>query len=613
MNNKTSLYLKLLFCIAFIFTFITITNIDCFANEDIINTVNNEDNVNTRDTINNEDIIILFTNDVHNEYLKNEGSSLGYASIAAYKKELEAQGHTVILVDCGDAIQGGIIGMLSKGQYIADIMEEVGYTIAIPGNHEFDFGMENFLSLANSVSYDYISCNFIDLKTNKTVLEPYKIIEIDGKKIAFIGISTPESLSKSAPKYFQDEEGNFIYEFCEDTTGTKLYNTIQKTIDEALANGADYIIALGHIGIDDSSAPWRSTDIISNTTCIDVFLDGHSHSEVISEIHKNKNNEDVLLSQTGSKLSTLGKLTISSDGDFKTELISDIPNEDPDAKAFIDSISASFESMSNEVVAKSEINLITNDPITGNRIIRMKETNLGNLCADAYRTLLGADIAFINGGGIRAEINSGNITYGQIIAVNPYGNTLCMIEASGQQILDALEAGMENVGIGEDGSYLHVSGITFDVNTSIPSSVKRNEKGEFISINGEYRVSNVCVNGEPLDINKTYTLASHNYMLKNGGGGYTMLNNSKLILDEIMLDYEALIRYITENLNGVISKESIYANIYGTNRCNVISSVIPPETSDNTKLNTMIILLSAMAITFTTLYTYKQRNHSDCF
>jgi 2',3'-cyclic-nucleotide 2'-phosphodiesterase (5'-nucleotidase family) len=541
-----------------------------------------------------EDIVILYTNDVHNAYVRDENGALGYAAVAGYKKKLESEGYKVLLVDGGDAIQGGVIGALSKGQYIVDIMEKMEYTLAIPGNHEFDFGMEHFLDIADKSSYDYISCNFTDLRTDKLVFEPYKIVEVNGKKIAFVGITTPETLSKSTPAYFKDENGNFIYGFCEGENGTKLYNKVQEAIDAALAEGADYVIAAGHAGIEEGSKPYRSSDIIANTKGIDAFLDAHSHSNIPNEKQKDKDGNEVILCSTGTKLESLGKLVISADGTITTELITDIEDDDVAIKSYIDGITSNFEAMINEVVAKTEVDLVVNDPQTGDRIVRKQETNLGDLCADAYRILLGADVGITNGGGVREGIKAGDITYGQIIAVNPFGNALCMVEATGQQILDALEKSMINAGDSENGSFLHVSGITFDVNTSIQSSVKVNEQGEFISVDGEYRVHNVKIGDKALELDKTYTLASHNYMLKNAGGGYVMFKNCKLILDEVILDYEALIKYIDEELGGNISKDSIYANPYGEGRINFVEENV--KTGDNTNIEMYILILCVSAL-----------------
>ena len=517
-----------------------------------------------------EKIIILHTNDAHcqiDQKKNKDGivTNIGYAGVLAYKKEMEnLHGiNNVTLVDAGDAIQGGPIGTLSKGEYIVDIMNYVGYDIACPGNHEFDYGMENFLKLSTETSKaNYICCNFRDLEGNP-ILSPYTLIKYGDLTIAYLGINTPESFTKSSPIYFQDENGNYIYDFAQGEKGQTLYKAVQKYVDEAIKEGANYVVAIGHLGDEGASEYWSSKSLIKNTYGIDIFIDGHSH-EVYSEILKNKKGKNVLLAQTGTKLQNLGKITINTKNKkITSEFISNYKAQDEDAVNYIEGIKNKFSDVLQEVVAKSSVTLTTLDPTTHKRAIRNSETNLGDFCADAYRAMVGADIAFANGGGIRADIEEGDITYEEIINVHPFGNEICMIETTGQDILDALEIGACEYPI-ENGGFLQVSGLSYTIDPSIPSSVVFNERGQFVKVDGKYRVTEVMVGNEPLVLNKTYTLASHNYMIKNGGDGYTMFMDDKMIKDSVVIDNGALINYITENLNGVISDE--YKNPKGSGR-----------------------------------------------
>ncbi len=524
-------------------------------------------------------IVVLYTNDVH--CTSDDGMS--YAAVAAYKAEMEAGygAGNVTLVDNGDAIQGGILGSLSKGSWIVDIMNNVGYDIAIPGNHEFDFGMDTFLDIAkNQAEYTYVSCNFVDAG-GKTVLDPYTMVTYGDVDVAYVGISTPETMSKSAPVYFQNDQGEYIYGFCQDKDGTALYTKVQDTVDAARAAGADYVVALAHLGEDAQSSPWMSTQVIANTTGIDVVLDGHSHTTEPSKTVKNADGEDVLLSQTGTKAQSVGKLVIAPDGTMTTQLVAlaDVDTTSQayaSAKAYIEGIQSEYKAMSEEVVATSSVDLTVNDPYTGKRAVRSAETNLGDLCADAYRALLDADIGFVNGGGVRDNIAAGDITYGDIINVHPFGNLACLVEVTGQQILDALELGAMQVGVSESGGFLQVSGLKYTVDTSIPTSVEVDDAGNFVKVAGDRRVKDVQVlNSEtgayaPIDPNATYTLASHNYMLKSGGDGYTMFgaNNVKILQDEVMVDNEVLINYIKDDLGGVVGQQ--YANPRGDGRITVL-------------------------------------------
>ncbi len=517
-------------------------------------------------------IVVLYTNDVH----CGVDDSIGYAGVAAYKNAYEKAGYEVLLVDSGDAVQGATIGTLSKGEYIVEIMNELGYVAAAIGNHEFDYGMDRFMELTELADYDYVSANFVD-KDGNLVVDAYTIVEATGHKIAFVGAATPETFTSSSPAYFQDENGNFIYGFCEGGDGSDFYAAIQSAVDSAAAEGADIVIVLSHLGTNLESAPYSASDLIENTNGIDVVLDGHSHSVWAGEIVLNKDGEEVLLSSTGTKLENLGSLTIvdAEDGiEFTTELHHEVIFQDDDMAAFVAGIKEEYAELAQTVVAKTDVDLTIVDPTLTDsegkpvRIIRSQETNLGDLCADAYRAMSGADIAFVNGGGIRTSIPAGDITYEQIISVHPFGNALCVVEATGQEILDALEMSARKLPA-ENGGFLQVSGISFDIDMSVEPTVVTDDKGIFVEVSGDRRIKNVTVGDAPIDPDATYTLASHNYMLKESGDGISMFADNVLLQDSVLLDNQVLIKYITEYLGGVVGAE--YADLYGQGRINIIN------------------------------------------
>ena len=528
------------------------------------------------------DIVILFTNDVH----CGVEDGIGYAGVSAYKAEAKAATPYVTLVDAGDAVQGDVIGTISKGINIIAIMNKIGYDVAVPGNHEFDYGMEQFFKNVSLAQFKYVCCNFID-DNGKAVMDPYVIVEKAGKKIAFIGIDTPESFTKSTPTYFQDSEGNYIYSFCQKDNGQELYNKVQETVDAARAEGADYVIALAHLGTDYQSSPWMSSDVIVNTTGIDVVLDGHSHTDFKLEFGKdfmtvkNKDGNDVIHSSTGTKLANVGMLTISGD-QISAKLINASAMDFIDAAGLLaadngmgDVVKAALDKnaeLVNTVVAHTDVDLIINDPTAGVRIIRSQETNLGDLCADAYRAMGNTDIAFVNGGGIRDTIPAGDITYGQIIKIHPFGNALCTVEATGQEILDALEMSVSNLP-GESGGFLQVSGLKFTVDMSVESTVVKDDEKMFVEVSGDRRVKDVQVLQEdgsyaPIDPNKTYTVACHNYLLKDKGDGYTMFADNTFLSENTMLDNQVLITYIVEKLGGTVGSE--YLEPYGQGRITIV-------------------------------------------
>ena len=517
-----------------------------------------------------KDLVVLFTSDVH----CGIDQGFGYAGLVAIRDNLKKTNH-VLLVDNGDAIQGEPVGTMTTGDAIITLMNSVGYDIAIPGNHEFDYGMDRFLELAKKARFPYISCNFN--KEGELVFEPYVIKEFDGVKVAFVGVTTPKTITSSTPKYFQDDDGNYIYGFMQDDTGEGVYNAVQTAVDAARENGARYVVALGHVGNEETCAPWTYADIIANTTGIDAFLDGHSH-DTDQVTMKNADGVDVLRSACGTKLGGVGWLKIeAATGKLTTGLYTwdnavsapELLGIQNNASQAVKAATTALNQKLGQKVAKSAVDLTIYDPEAVDqsgkpiRIVRNAETNLGDLCADAYRDQSGADIAFVNGGGVRTSLKAGDITLGDILKVHPFGNAMCVVEATGQQILDALEFGARNVP-GENGGFLQVSGLTYEIHTYIESTATTDSNGMFTGVTGEYRVKNVMVDGKPLELDKVYTLASHNYMLKNGGDGFNMFMDCKLLVDESMLDNQVLINYISGTLEGVIGQE--YADPYGQGR-----------------------------------------------
>ena len=520
------------------------------------------------------DIVILFTSDVH----CGIDQGFGYAGLEQIRDGLVDQGNVVILVDDGDNIQGEPIGTMTKGEALVELMNEAGYEIAIPGNHEFDYGMDQFLSLAEKAKFQYISCNFN--KDGELVFEPYVIKELGGAKVAFVGVTTPKTLTSSTPKYFQNEKGEFVYGFFQDETGEGVYKAVQKAVDDARAEGAEYVIVLGHMGNEEECRPWTYADVIENTTGIDAFLDGHSH-DTEQVTMKNKDGEDVIRSACGTKLACVGYCRIAGDGkitagvykwnnDTSAPELLGITN---DMSKAVDKASNALNEKLKEVVATTQVKLTINDPeaVDENgkpiRMVRRAETNLGDLCADAYRAQSGADIAFVNGGGVRVNIEAGDITLNDILKVHPFGNAMCVIEVTGQQILDALEWGARAVP-GENGGFLQVSGLTYEIHTYIDTPCKQDENTLVAGIDGERRVQNVLVNGKPIDPKATYTLASHDYMLLNQGDGYSMFGGCKLLQDRVKLDNQVLIDYIVDTLGGTVGEQ--YDNPYGEGRIVIV-------------------------------------------
>ena len=521
-------------------------------------------------SVGKNDIVILYDNDVH----CNVDS---YEDMAALKKEMQEQSNYVSVVSCGDYLQGDVIGAISKGKAIVQIMNKVGYDVVAIGNHEFDYGVPRLKSLVKAMNAKVVASNFVKKSTGKPVFRSYTIKTYGKKKVAFVGVTTPESFTKSTPAYFQNSKGEFIYDFYGDSTGKLLAERVQKAVNTARKNGADYVVALTHMGTEGVTTQWDVQHLIKNTYGIDVVLDGHSHSTVPSMKVKNKNGKKITVSSTGTKFSNIGQLVIRKNGSITTELIpidEEHQYEDAETKAYIDQVKAKYDKRLNQVIGKTEVDLTTLGA-DGERAILNAETNMGDFCTDAVRSVMDADVAIINGGGIRADIAAGDITYKDLVSVFPWNNELCVIEATGQQIRDALELGAKNYPE-ENGGFMQVSGMKYVIDASVPSSVVTDEQtGMFEKVDGTYRVKDIQVwnaaktKYEPIKLKKTYKLAGINYTLRQNGDGFTMFDGNKVIKDNVMLDTQSLSIYLTDVLDGVVGED--YKDPAGQGRITIIN------------------------------------------
>ena len=561
-------------------------------------------------------IVILYENDVH-------CAVEGYSKLAAMKKELSETYTNVGVVSVGDFVQGGTLGAVSKGEYIVNLMNKVGYDAIALGNHEFDYQLPRLNELNAMSNTKFISCNFQKIGEDKSYFEPYTIVSYGNVDVAYIAITTPETINSSSPAQFKNDKGELIYTFNE----SKLYDIVQTNINAAETAGADYVIALSHIGYDESGNLADITDVIENTDGFDVVLDAHSHSVIEEKVIKDKSGDDVLLTSTGTKFEYIGKLTIKN-GAFDTELVEveSYTKTDPVVDAYITEINENYAQLGNRKIGESKVEFITHDK-DGNRLVRNAETNLGNFCSDALRVMTGADMSFVNGGGLRAPMESGEVTFNDIFSVFPFNNQIVTAEISGQILIDFLEMAVMNYPE-EDGSFPHMSGVTFSVNKSIPTSVKVDENGFFEKVDGAYRVYNVKVldktSGEykALDPNGKYILAGFNYFILDFGGGMTMFKDAKILDAEGTLDVELLENYIVEHLGGVIGEEyaEVKPNISFTdgvitetpdnNENNEQEDKEPssPQTGDNSYIVVWILLavLSLSALVILGIYRRKE-------
>lgn len=503
------------------------------------------------------DVTILYTNDVHT-YIDNKSPKPTYAAIAALKKSIEDTGRDVLLVDAGDHIQGTAYGSMDDGATIIELMNEAGYDLATPGNHEFDYGMARAKAVIREADFPYVSCNWVDLRTGFNVLPSVKFFFVGGRKIAFVGVTTPETFTKSTPAYFMnDAQTKYIYDILGGEDGQKLYDAVQEAIDKAEFWGADTIIGLGHLGVDPSSSPWTSEEVIAHTHGFTAFIDGHSHTVMANKQVTDASGKAVTLTQTGSYFKNIGKMTVGADGTITTELIDTYEGLDAAVAATASNWISAVDDMLGEEIAVGDTKFYINDPATGKRRIRSGETNLGDFVADGIYTYfneieeLHCDIAIMNGGGIRTDVEAGPWSFKTCKTVSPFGNVACLMSVTGQQIQDALEFGARFAGAEgkENGGFLQVAGARYTIHTGTPNTVQTNDKNVWTGSAATPRVSNVEIYDkttgtyQPLDPNATYALAGMNYTLRNLGDGFAMFDGATLIKDYVSEDYLVMSSY----------------------------------------------------------------------
>ena len=547
------------------------------------------------------EVTILYTNDVHT-YIDKQAPKLTYAAIAALKQSYQNAGKKVLLVDAGDHVQGTAYGSMDQGASIIELMNAAGYDAATPGNHEFDYGMDRAKELMRDADFPYLSCNWVDLRTNLRVLPEIKVFVRGGVRIAFVGITTPETFTKSTPAYFMNKaQIKYIYDILGGEDGQKLYSAVQKAVDKAKCL-ADVVIGLGHLGVDPSSSPWTSEEVIAHTTGFDAFIDGHSHTVMENKQVADASGRLVTLTQTGSYFANVGEMTIAPDGTISTRLVSTYDQEDPAVAAEQAAWVSSVDEMLGEKIAVADTKFYITDPATGKRRIRSGETNLGDFVADGIYTYfneveqLHCDIAIMNGGGIRSDEDAGYWTFKTCKQVSPFGNVACLMSVTGKQIQDALEFAARFAGEGgkENGGFLQVAGATYEIHTDIPNTVQTDEKNVWIgSATGTPRVQNVKIYDKasgsylPLDPGATYALAGMNYTLRNLGDGFAMFDGAELIKDYVSEDYLVMSTYAmtfggvdAEGLPHLSSANSVlaeypgylldYENPYGAGRISIL-------------------------------------------
>lgn len=479
-----------------------------------------------------EEIVILYDNDVH-------CAMDGYARMAGLRDSFLTTTGNVAVVSSGDFIQGDVMGSLTEGEYVVDVMNTVPYDYVTVGNHEFDYGVAQNLKLCGQLSAEVLCCNISGPKGD--LYMPGAIRSFGGTKVGFVGVATPATFTSSTPTYFQDSLGNVIYDFHREDT----YLRVQETVNRLRKEGAHYVVALVHLGDDEPVCP--SPELAEKTYGINAILDGHAH-HVFNWKKVNALGDTVILTSTGTKFQNYGVLRVKTDGTLDVQLR---PRESVTVSAkrterVVDSLRTCLAERTNRVVGYTPVELTDKDR-SGERAVRRASTNLGLFLCNAFRYVADAEIGVMNGGGIRTDIPKGEITMGEIYSVLPFNNRIWRKRATGQQLLDALEWGVRNWPK-EDGDYPHMAGLRFEIDGAVPTSVTADANNMFVSVGDTRRVKNVMVEGRdgkwrPIDPERTYTIAGQSYIMVSGGAGGMYMQAEK-DYGPLCTDVEAVIQYL---------------------------------------------------------------------
>lgn len=492
-------------------------------------------------------IVILYESDVH-------CSVDGYPKLVSLRDQCLDDTEYLSVVSCGDFASGGNVGALSKGEKIVEIMNQVGYDVVALGNHELDYGMQQMFRLVEAMNAPMVCANLKNVQTNEHPFAPYHIVSYGDVDVAYIGFTTTTSGTVTG---LADENGAPLYSFMRE----EFYELAQRRIDEARSKGADFVVALSHLGdTANSDEHPSSVELIGRTVGLDAVIDGHDHHVIECRMVANRDSKDVLLTAPGTNFNYIGKLVIASDGTISSSL-ADVSSLEADEtmKQFVDNIKDEIGNAGDFIIGRSDVNLTIYDA-EGKRIVRTHETNLGDFCTDALRMFTGADIAMVNGGGIRADIKSGDIRFNDLYNVMPFDDRIATGTISGEKLLDVLEFAVSSLP-NEAGVFMQVSGLRYVVNPDVVSPVVRDADELFSYVGeGERRVSNVeILDGEsgeykPVDLSKQYTIATLDYLILERGGD-AIFDCVEPVIDNWGADIEVLHHYIESTLGGVVGAE----------------------------------------------------------
>ena len=510
-------------------------------------------------------LVILHTNDIHGRAVA-DAESFGYARIAQLKKNLQAQGAEVLLMDAGDFSQGTPLVNLGYGKNAVEFMNVTGYDIATLGNHEFDWGSDNMEQNMANAQFAVVCANLTRAADGTLVFPANKIFDTVIGKVGVFGLDTPETMTKTHP----DKVKGITF-----AQGEELFKVAEAQVAELEAAGCDLIVCLGHLGQDDESTGNRSIDLLEKVTGIDLFIDAHSHTT----IDGGEMNGETLRVSTGSYSNAIGYVVAEkvteedvtsialnaglwtiAENDEAAMMLGNGIAIDEEVAAIVNTINDAVEAELSATFAKTEVLL------DGNRApgVRTQETNLGDFAADAIlwaaKQALGedkVDAALTNGGGIRASIEIGDVTMKDMKTVFPFGNEVATLTITGAELLEALEAATFSTP-DAIGAFPQVAGIEFSIDTTVAY-----ENGEQYPSSTYYapakpgsRVTIATVGGEAWAADAEYVIATNDFTAAGGDtyGVFAYPFTQTGYKTGVALE-DALVNYTQTVLEGVIGEQ----------------------------------------------------------
>ena len=495
-------------------------------------------------------LVVLHTNDIHGYFEEDvENGHLGIDAVAAAKKYYQSLGANVLLLDAGDFAQGHTLVSYNQGMNAIELMNAAGYDAISLGNHELDYGYDNMINLVNAANFPVLDANILSKETGEPLFDTNELFEFEGIKVCVFGLDTPETQTKASP--LNVKKITFL-------DNEELFTCAQNQVDALKAIGCDYIICIGHLGVDEESAGRRSTDLIEHVNGIDLFVDGHSHT-----VYENGNQvKDTLIVSTGNYLNNLGVVVYDGIETTATLISAEeyVGERDAEVAALVQTKAEEVAKAYDALFAKTVYDLVGDKPV-----VRSQETNLGNFAAGAYlyaattyaeeyQLGITVDGAISNGGGIRASISAGDISMNTLMTVFPFGNTVTIIKVTGAQLLEALEAACF-ICPEASGAFPQVAGIQFVLDTTVPyeNGAQYPDSTYYAPANPGSRVTITSVGGKEFKLTDTYYIATNNFTAA-GGDTYYVFGQAEEAIQTEILDADALIAYVN-SMDGVIGEE----------------------------------------------------------